>query len=99
MVNEVKSDISDLQVKVGSSRKMPEFSTWNSELDDHSKRYFLVGAHSFFLQLSFLKCTEVGSQRFPSCFERGVRGSAVPKLTNVRKQCNYALDDILSKGE
>ena len=53
-----------------SSRKRPEFPTWNSELDDRSKRIFLVRA-PFFSEISVVLNSlksEISQFRVSSCF-------------------------------
>lgn len=55
---------------------MPEIPTWNSELDELSKRFLSVRPR-FFPNPSYHERTEVRDFRVPTCFER----SFVPDTT------------------
>jgi hypothetical protein len=63
-------NVSDLLFGKSAPQKDAEFPSWNSELDDRTKRIFPVRVH--FLQfLICLEKTEVGVFRVPCYFERG----------------------------
>jgi hypothetical protein len=68
-----------------SSRKRPEFPTWNSELDDCSKRIFPVGTHFFpeFPIVLILLKRVISPFRVCSCFERAHTSCWIDCMANV----------------